>query len=47
MTLTADMFTSLTGAIADNVEILVPVGLTILGIMLVPRIIKKVVKGSL
>lgn len=45
ITLTADMFTSLTDAITANAGVLLPVGITIMGIMvgigLIPRIIYK------
>lgn len=45
LTLTADMFTGLTNTITANLGILLPVGLTIMGIMiavsLIPRIIYK------
>lgn len=43
--LTAAMFTPLTTAITDNLGILIPVGITIMGIMvavsLIPRIVYK------
>ena len=45
MTLTADMFTNLTSTITSNLGVLLPVGLTLMGIMiavsLIPRIIYK------
>ena len=45
MTLTADMFTGLTSTIVNNLDVLLPVGLTIMGIMiavsLIPRIVYK------
>lgn len=45
LALTADMFTSLTDTIVSNLGVLLPVGLTIMGIMvcvsLIPRIIYK------
>ena len=45
LTLTSDMFTSLTTAITTNLGVLLPIGLTIMGIMicvsLIPRIIYK------
>lgn len=45
LTLTADMFTDLTSTIVSNLGVLLPVGLTIMGIMvcvsLIPRIIYK------
>ena len=45
LTLTADMFTGLTSTIVTNLGVLLPVGLTIMGIMvavsLIPRIIYK------
>ena len=48
MNLTADMFTGLTDTVTSNAEVLVPVGLTIMGIMiavsLIPKIIKKFVR---
>lgn len=44
-TLTADMFSNLTSTIVTNLAVLLPVGLTIMGIMiavsLIPRIIYK------
>ncbi|OOM69522.1 hypothetical protein [Clostridium sp. BL-8] len=43
--LTADMFTGLTTAVTSNAGVLLPVGITIMGIMvgigLIPRIIYK------
>lgn len=45
MTLTAGMFTGLTETITTNLGVLLPVGLTIMGIMvavsLIPRIVYK------
>lgn len=45
MTLTADMFSGLTSTITSNLGVLIPVGLTIMGIMvavsLIPRIVYK------
>lgn len=45
MTVTKDMFTGLTSAITSNAEVLVPVGVTIMGLMvgisLIPRILYK------
>lgn len=45
MTLDASMFTALTTSITSNLDVLLPVGLTIMGIMigvsLIPRIIYK------
>lgn len=45
LTLTADMFSGLTNTITTNLGVLLPVGLTIMGIMiavaLIPRIIYK------
>ena len=45
MTLTANMFTGLTQTITSNLDVLLPVGLTIMGIMiavsLIPRIVYK------
>ena len=45
LTLTSDMFTDLTSTITTNLGVLLPVGLTIMGIMiavsLIPRIIYK------
>lgn len=45
MTLTASMFTGLTETITSNLDVLIPVGLTIMGIMiavsLIPRIVYK------
>lgn len=45
LTLTSDMFTGLTSTIVSNLGVLLPVGLTIMGIMvavsLIPRIIYK------
>ena len=45
MTLTAEMFSPLTTAITSNLGVLIPVGLTIMGIMiavsLIPRIVYK------
>lgn len=45
LTLTSDMFTGLTSTITTNLGVLLPVGLTIMGIMvavsLIPRIIYK------
>ena len=45
LTLTADMFTGLTSTITTNLGVLLPVGLTIMGIMvavsLIPRIVYK------
>lgn len=45
LTLTSDMFTALTTAITTNLGVLLPIGLTIMGIMicvsLIPRIIYK------
>ena len=45
MVLEADMFTGLTETITSNLDVLLPVGLTIMGIMievyLIPRIVYK------
>lgn len=45
VTLTADMFKPLTDAITTNLGVLLPVGITIMGIMigvsLIPRIVYK------
>lgn len=45
MNLTAEMFAPLTSAITSNLGVLIPVGLTIMGIMiavsLIPRIVYK------
>ncbi|MFR8104701.1 MAG: hypothetical protein ACLU8F_06510 [Clostridia bacterium] len=45
MTLTSSMFTDLLSAITSNLNVLIPVGLTIMGIMvavsLIPRIVYK------
>ena len=45
LTLTAEMFENLTGTITTNLGVLLPVGLTIMGIMvcvsLIPRIVYK------
>lgn len=45
VTLTADMFKPLTDAITSNLGVLLPVGITIMGIMigvsLIPRIVYK------
>lgn len=45
ITLTADMFTGLTTAVTSNAGVLLPVGITIMGIMvgigLIPRILYK------
>ncbi|MFR8104700.1 MAG: hypothetical protein ACLU8F_06505 [Clostridia bacterium] len=45
LTLTADMFKGLTSGITSNLGVLIPVGLTIMGIMvavsLIPRIVYK------
>lgn len=45
LTLTTDMFKGLTDTIVNNLDVLLPVGLTIMGIMvavsLIPRIIYK------
>ena len=45
MTLTADMLSGITTAITSNLGVLLPVGITILGIMvgvsLIPRIVYK------
>ena len=44
-TITADMFKGLTSAVSSNAEILIPIGITVMGIMvgisLIPRILYK------
>lgn len=48
MTLTADMFTGLTTGVGDALEILVPIGISLMVIYLVagaiPRVIKRFAK---
>ena len=45
LVLESDQFTGLTGTITSNLDVLIPVGLTIMGIMiavsLIPRIVYK------
>lgn len=45
MTVTAEMFKGLTDAVSSNAEVIVPIGVTIMGVLvgigLIPRIVHK------
>lgn len=43
LTLTSDMFTALTETITTNLGVLLPVGLTIMGIMIAVRLIPRII----